>query len=184
MWPWGHIAIAYLLYSAFTRMKYNRLPNGLAVFALALASQFPDLIDKPLGWSLSILPGGRTLGHSVFLGTILVPLVYILALKYDRREVASAFSIGYVVHLITDIPPSVFSGDFEGITFLFWPLLEQPDYEEVDGILEGFLRYSMGSFEWVQLGLFMLALIVWYRDGQPGVAYIQLQIERFNPISG
>ena len=183
MWPWGHFAIASLLYSAFTRMNYRRLPGGLAVFALAVGSQFPDLIDKPLGWSLSVLPGGRTLAHSVFLAALLIPLVSVLAAEYDRRETASAFSLGYVVHLLTDIPPSVLAGDFEELTFLFWPVLEQPDYEEVGSILEGFLRYSMGGYEWAQLALLALAMVVWYRDGRPGIAYAQLQLERVTSIA-
>ena len=183
MWPWGHLAVAYLLYSAFTQTKDSHSPSGLAVFALALGSQFPDLIDKPLGWSLSVLPGGRTLAHSVFLAAILIPLVYVFASKYNQSESATAFSLGYIVHLLTDIPPSVLTGDVEELTFLFWPVLEQPEYEEVESILEGFLRYSMGSYEWAQLALVALAIIVWYRDGWPGIAYAQLQLKRFTPLT-
>ena len=183
MWPWGHLAVAYLLYSALTRWKDSSVSGGLAVFALAVGSQFPDLIDKPLGWSLGVLPGGRTLAHSVFLAAVLIPFIYMLATEYSQSEPATAFIVGYVVHLLTDIPPSVASGGFEDLTFLFWPVLEQPEYEEVDSILDGFLRYSMGGYEWAQLALLALAIVVWYRDGRPGIAYVQLQLERFNPIS-
>lgn len=183
MWPWGHLAVAYLLYSAFTRTRDSHLPTGLAVFVLAFGSQFPDLIDKPLGWSLGVLPGGRTLAHSVFLVAVLVPLVYVFASKYNQSELATAFSLGYIVHLLTDIPPSVLTGDVEELTFLFWPVLEQPAYEEAESILEGFLRYSMGGYEWAQLALLALAIVVWYRDGRPGMAYVRLQLERIVPTT-
>jgi hypothetical protein len=183
MWPWGHLAVAYILYSTVARMNDSRLPGGLAVFALAVGSQFPDLIDKPLGWSLGVLPGGRTLAHSVFLAAVLIPLVYVLATEYNRRETATEFSLGYVVHLLTDIPPSVLTGDFAALTSLFSPVLAQLAYEEVGSILEGFLRYSMGGYEWAQLALLALAIVVWYRDGRPGIAYVQLQLERFTSIA-
>lgn len=184
MWPWGHVAVAYLIYTAFARKQYDRLPRGLPVIALVVGSQFPDLIDKPLGWSLGVLPGGRTLGHSIFFAVLLILAVYLIALRYDRIESATAFALGHVSHLVADLPPSVLTGDFRGTTFLFWPVLEQPDYESVGGILEGFLRYSMGPYEWVQLGLFFIAVIVWYRDGKPGIEYVHLGIERLKLSSG
>jgi hypothetical protein len=181
MWPWGHVAVAYLLYTAFTRGYYGDLPRGGAVLALVFGSQFPDLLDKPLGWSLSILPGGRTLGHSIFFAIVVLSVVSYLASRYQHSEAATAFAIGYVVHLATDLPLAIFSGDFSDTTFLFWPVLEQPEYANPGGILEGFLRYSTGTYEWIQLGLVVLAFLVWYQHKKPGVAYIRVQIKRFFP---
>ncbi|WP_207590103.1 metal-dependent hydrolase [Halomontanus rarus] len=182
MWPWGHLAVAYLLYTLYTRRRYGRPPRALPVIALAVGSQFPDLIDKPLGWSLGVLPGGRTLAHSVFFAALLVPVVYALALRFDHVELAVAFVFGHVCHLLTDIPPDVTTNGPAELTFLFWPVLEQPEYEEVGSILEGFLRYSMGSYEWGQLGLCVVVIALWYRDGMPGFAYARLTLARYVPV--
>lgn len=178
MWPWGHVAVAYLVYSAFVRRRYRQSPNSTPVFAVLLASQLPDLIDKPLSWSFGVLPGGRTLGHSVFFAALVLPLLLAVAVRYDRTETGEAFCLGYVLHLLSDLPPSFFGGGLDEATYLFWPVLDQPDYAEPESLLGGFLRYSMGSYEWFQLGLFALALVVWYYDGRPGLGYVRLQLGR------
>lgn len=178
MWPWGHVAVAYLVYSALVRRRYQRLPNSIPAFAVVVGSQFPDLIDKPLSWSLGVLPGGRTLAHSVFFAALLFPVLVAVATRYNRTEVGVAFCLGHLAHLLTDLGPSFFTGEFGAATYLFWPVLDQPDYAEPDSLLEGFLRYSMGGYEWFQLGLFALAVVVWYYDGRPGLAYIRLQLGR------
>jgi hypothetical protein len=182
MWPWGHAAVAYLLYAIFTQRQNSREPDSLAVLALGVGSQFPDLIDKPLGWSLSLLPGGRTLGHTVFFAMLVIPLVYFVASQYARGELATAFGIGYGSHLLSDLPPSVLTGNFEEATYLFWPVLEQPDYGPVDGIVDGFLRFSMGTYEWVQFALCFMALLIWFRDGKPGLEYVHGTVAWANPI--
>jgi len=181
MWPWGHLAVAYLLYTAYSRGWADRRLRDIPALALAVGSQGPDLIDKPLGWSLGVLPGGRTLGHSVFFAVVVLSIAYVLASRSGRVETGIAFAIGYATHLVTDLPPSVLAGNLEGAKFLLWPVLDQPAYEEVGGILEGFLRYSMGAYEWAQLGLFALAVVVWYREGQPGLATVRLHAGRLPP---
>lgn len=179
MWPWGHLAVAYLLYSVYRHRYGNRPPRALPVIVLAIGSQFPDLIDKPFAWSFGILPGGRTLTHSVFFAMVLLPTVYLVALRFDRLDVGTAFAIGHVSHLLADIPPTaILTADGSAATFLFWPLLAPPPYESVDGILAGFLRYSMGPYEWAQLGLALVALGVWYRDGMPGFGYVRRSYEQ------
>jgi len=179
MWPWGHLAVAYLIYTGYSHRRADHPPRALPMIALAIGSQFPDLIDKPFAWSLEILPGGRTLAHSVFVAALLLPAAYSLARRVDRPEIGTAFAIGHVSHLLADVPPSaILSGDLGATTFLFWPVLEPPAYDPVDGILAGFLRYSMGWFEWVQLGLVLVALVVWYRDGTPGLGAVWRGLER------
>ncbi|ADB60172.1 membrane-bound metal-dependent hydrolase [Haloterrigena turkmenica DSM 5511] len=177
MWPWGHLAIAYLCYSIARYRLRDRPPRALPVIALAIGSQFPDLIDKPFAWSFEILPGGRTLTHSVFVAALLLPSVYLLARRFDRPDAGVAFVVGHVSHLLADIPPNaILTADASQLTFLVWPLLPPPPYEEVDGILAGFLRYSMGWYEWAQLGLALVALLVWYRDGRPGLGYVRRSV--------
>jgi hypothetical protein len=173
VWPWGHLAVAYLLYTAYARRWGDGRPHDIPALALAVGSQVPDLIDKPLGWSLGVLPGGRTLGHSVFFAAVVLGTAYVVASRLHHAGTAIAFAIGYVAHLVTDLPPSVLTGNLGEASFLFWPVLEQPEYADVGGLLEGFLRYSMAPYEWAQLGLFAVAVVVWYRDRRPGVGYVR-----------
>ncbi|GAB3021785.1 metal-dependent hydrolase [Natronobiforma cellulositropha] len=182
MWPWGHLAVAYLLYTLYTRRRYGRPPEALALAALLLGSQVPDLIDKPLAWSLGVLPGGRTLGHSLLFAALLLPAVYALAIRLRRVDVATAFAIGHLSHLLADLPPGVLVGDFSDTEFLLWPLTQPETYESVDSVTGGFLGYSMGTYEWIQLGLFVVALAVWYRDGTPGLASARLTLERYTSL--
>lgn len=170
MWPWGHLAVAYLIYSAYTRYGHGRIPRAFPTLALAVGSQLPDLIDKPLGWTLDVLPGGRTLGHSLFFAAVLFAVVYLVARRYDRIEIAAALAIGHLVHLVTDLPADVVTGDFGGAVYLLWPLLEPPEYEAVEGILAGFLRFSPTPSELIQFSLLAVAIVVWYWDGRPGLA--------------
>ncbi|MHC3439344.1 hypothetical protein ACYJ1Y_14950 [Natrialbaceae archaeon A-gly3] len=32
--------------------------------------------------------------------------------------------------------------------------------------------YTMGAYEWVQLAIFVVGALVWYRDGAPGLEYV------------
>lgn len=179
MWPWGHLAVAYLLYSLYCRRRDDWPPRSLPVIVLAIGSQFPDLIDKPFAWSFDVLPGGRTLTHSVFFALGVLPAVYLVALRVDRPDIGTAFAVGHVSHLLADIPPTaLLTADWSQLTFLVWPLLPPPPYEPVDGLLAGFRRYSMGWYEWVQLGLAFVALGVWYHDGLPGLGSVRRGFER------
>ncbi|MGQ3411839.1 metal-dependent hydrolase [Natrinema sp. LN54] len=179
MWPWGHLAVAYLLYTAVTHRRFSRPPRAIPAIALAIGSQTPDLIDKPLAWNFGILPGGRTLAHSLFVVALLVPTVVLVADRLEHRAVGVAFLIGYCSHLLTDIPPAALSGEFAHAAYLLWPVLEQPPEEPVAGILDAFLHYyALGPYEWVQFGLFAVAVIVWYRDGMPGLELVSDPLAR------
>ena len=173
MWPWGHLGVAYFIYTAYTHRRFDRPPLALPTIALAVGSQFPDLLDKPLAWTFGVLPGGRTLGHSLFFAALLIPAVYAVALRLDRLEEGTAFVIGHLSHLLADIPPSVLTGELSGTEFLLWPLLEPPQETAVDGIFDAILTYyTMGPYEWFQLALFVVGALVWYRDGAPGLEYV------------
>ncbi len=71
------------------------------------------------------------------------------------------------------------TGDLSGTEFLLWPLVEQPPEDPVDGVLDAILTYyAMGPYELFQFGLFVLAAVVWYRDGAPGLGYVRVLFER------
>ena len=179
MWPWGHLAVAYLLYTVVARRRFGRPPRAWPAVALAVGSQFPDLIDKPLAWNFGVLPGGRTLMHTLFTAAILVPVVLVAADRLEAPAVGLGFVVGYCSHLLADIPPGVLSGEYVGAAYLLWPALEQPPESPVAGVLDAFINYyEMGAYEWFQFAIFALAVLVWYRDGMPGLGLVSSSLER------
>jgi len=99
MWPWEHLAVAYLLYSARSRWLWGRPPTTRGTLVVAFASQLPDLVDKPLAWLLFVLPGGRTLGHSLFVGLPLVGVAFVVGWVLDSYRGSIAFAVGLLSHL-------------------------------------------------------------------------------------
>lgn len=77
MWPWGHLAVGYLLYSAAVRLRTGRPPRAAAVVLLLAGTQLPDVVDKPLAWVYHVVPQGYAVGHSVF---VAVPVGLVAAL--------------------------------------------------------------------------------------------------------
>lgn len=132
MWPWGHAAVGYLLYTAYTRLQYGRSPDDISTVLLLLGTQLPDLIDKPLAWTLALLPSGRSLGHSLLVLIPLSILVYLLAARYRHTEWGSAFAIGALSHAVIDVLPAAIRGEYAYTTSLLCPLLPAPPFNELD----------------------------------------------------
>jgi hypothetical protein len=145
------------------------------VVVLTVATQLPDLIDKPLAYSVGVLPEGRSLAHSLL---VAVPLC-VLALGLARRETGwrsrsgVAFVAGYATHLLGDSIWDLLALRAEGLTFLVWPLLAAPDYDTTsfDGHVTQFVesvgRLGAGELtpfllEWLLFGL-MVGLWLWHR---------------------
>lgn len=169
MMPWGHIGVAYFVYAVYSRGRYGRPPMAVPALLLAFGSQFPDLVDKPLAWGLGVLPGGRTLAHSLITTAVLLAVLYAVAAKYDRTEYVTAFAIGHVSHLVADIPPAAPLGDVSSASFLLWPLLPQGPY---DPVLSNQLLAFV--YQWFQIFIFVVALFAWYRNGMPGLNLVLL----------
>jgi hypothetical protein len=145
MWPWEHLAVGYLLYSASVRLRTGSGPGDGPALALALSTQFPDLVDKPLAWSLGVLPDGTTVAHSVF---VAVPAVVVVAALERGRaggRYAPAIGIGYLSGLLAEF--GRYFADF--VAFLGTPLGRL--YLLLELILVG------------------TAILVWIRDGVPGL---------------
>lgn len=186
MWPWAHLAVAYLCYAAYTRVRRGRTPLALPALAVAFGSQFPDLVDKPLGWWWGIIPGGRLFAHTLLFTAVALPAVALIAARYDREESAVAFSIGHVSHVLTDVSPLVLIGDFSEAWFLFYPLVDSPfdvpDYGPIgagtlyyDGVLALKALYVSVTAQFV---LFLLGSLVWLRDGAPGLGVVRSSLSR------
>jgi hypothetical protein len=89
----GHLAIA---------LAQSRLPPFRAsrrrLFLLLLASLFPDLVDKTIGYVFQAMPNGRHYAHNLFslLGlSLLVTLV-------GGKAAGYAWFSGYLGHLLAD----------------------------------------------------------------------------------
>jgi hypothetical protein len=174
MWPLGHAAVAYLCYTGYCRAE-RRVPESLAVVALLIGSQFPDLVDKPLSWSLGVLPTGRSLAHSLLVVGPLVGVVYLLAKRSGRAECGIAFGIGALAHLLADSLPALWGGDTA--SYLLWPLLAVEPYESGPPSILGLLIDSLGQpYLLAEFVLAALAVAVWQRDGYPGIASIRRRL--------
>lgn len=174
MWPLGHAAVAYLCYTGYCRAE-SRLPQSLAVVALLIGSQTPDLVDKPLSWYLGVLPTGRSLAHSLLVVGPLIGVVYLLAKRSGRTEYGIAFSIGALAHLVADSLP-VLWGD-TGISYLLWPLLAVEPYESGPPSIIALFTESLGQpYFLAEFVLAGLAVVLWQRDGYPGLASIRRRL--------
>lgn len=175
MWPWGHLAVAYLCYVAWTWTERSRKQDGLAIVAVGIGSQFPDLVDKPLAWTFAVLPSGRSLAHSLFTATIIIWVVVWASRRVNRRYAGIAFGIGYLSHVFSDLGPDVISGllvgDFSQLqwtTYLVWPLLGTPPYSNDASFLAHFAAFRVDPYVSAQFLLLGFAAVVWYGSGSPG----------------
>ncbi|WP_135820846.1 metal-dependent hydrolase [Halostella litorea] len=169
MWPWGHLAAGYLLWTALVRERRFRPPTGAEAVLLAVGTQFPDLVDKPLAWSLGVLPNGRSLAHSMFVAAAVVAVAVALARRRDRPVLGVAFGVGYGVHLATDALPTLAAGRYADLAFLAWPLLPAVEYDTDPSFAAHFLGIEPTPLFLFEIGLSAVALAVWVRDGTPGV---------------
>lgn len=177
MWPWGHLAVGYLALSIFSRYRFDRPPRAAGAIAVAVGTQFPDLIDKPLAWSLGVLPSGRSLAHSVLVTAVVVLAVDALGRRVDRRMAAAAFGLGYGSHLFADALAPLWSGTYADLAFLAWPIV--PATASVShGIIWYFLTMEWTPYAIAQFGLALLAGAVWVLDGAPGLALVRRALVR------
>lgn len=172
MWPWGHLAVAYLCYTAYSRLRRGHRPTAATAIVAAFASQFPDLVDKPLAWTLSVLPSGRSLAHSLLVVVPLVALLYWVARARGRGEepLAVAFGIGALTHLFADSLYSLLALRFGDVTFLLWPAIPSPEYEVQQSFLAHFALVELSPELYFEFLLVAVALLAWRADGYPGLS--------------
>ena len=161
MWPWGHAAIGFLAFNLVTLTTRRRVTTVFESVVVLVATQVPDLIDKPLAWTYGVLPSGRSLGHSLLTATVLVVLVTIVARRYDQRTLSAAFFVGYLAGILMDIPSSVLSGDFSGATFLLWPLLPAPTYGTEQTFTAHLSSIDVTGLFLTQIGLTVFVFVLW-----------------------
>lgn len=170
MWPWGHVGFGYLLYSIWCR-RHGKRPQSPEVFLVVLGTLLPDLVDKPLAWTLNVLDSGRSLGHSILIALLVIGILYHVVAPRIGRSQVTAFAIGYLSHPIGDLPfTDLLAGNVEYASYLLWPLLPAPTYETEQTFIAHFIQLSsVGTFDVLQVTLAISALSVWYFDGLPGL---------------
>lgn len=174
MWPWGHLAVAYLGYRTICFIKPTstlwKLTIG-TVLAVSIGALFPDLVDKPLAWSLSILPSGRSLAHSLLTLTVITSVGWRLATHNQHRRLIVAFAFGAFSHSLSDLGPETVAGLVVGdwaqltwTTYLFWPVLPSPPYPNDTSLISHLEAFTLTPFVLAQLLLFCVVGILWYLD--------------------
>ena len=180
MWPWEHAALGYVLASLAVRLVWLRPPDDTVALAAVFGTQFPDLVDKPLGWVFEVLPSGISLGHSIFTATVLCLAMLTLGFLYDRREAALAFCIGYLSHLPADVLYPTINGGEPTWSILLWPFVvsdsrgAEPAAAFIQSLFENYvgkLVSGQGMSELLILEVVLLlgVLLVWQIDGRPGI---------------
>jgi hypothetical protein len=181
MWPWEHAAVGYLLVSVVVRAVWSAPPGDRTVLVGLFATQFPDLLDKPLGWVFGVFPSGVSVAHSVFVASVLCAGVIAAGGILDRRQEALAFAVGYASHLLGDVLYPALTGGQLSWSILLWPVVvtdvqgETPALEFVGLLFDGYLQLvsggesGVGYFVLFELSLLALALVVWLVDGRPGL---------------
>lgn len=185
MLPWGHLGVGYLVYTFGTRVLLDRPPQGQPVLALALGTQAPDLIDKPLNWWFDVFDG-RAVGHSLLMTIPICLLLFFIGKRYGRSDLTVAFSIGVFTHLLGDAWRPLLAGNFKPASYLLWPMFSPPTYPSdsfVDHLHQWFSYLQMvQTLSWrhllfdqfgVQLLLAIVVFTIWALDGFPGARTIR-----------
>jgi len=134
--PLGHATLAYLLYTGHVLSQTRHRPQYLALVPLAIGSQFPDLVDKPLAY-VGVLTYGRSLAHSVFTFVLVSGVIWWGATTLQARWVdtswqdqlrgltPAAFASGYLSHLLGDLYGPAISGSAD-VRFVLYPIYVVP----------------------------------------------------------
>ncbi|WP_256687934.1 metal-dependent hydrolase [Halococcus qingdaonensis] len=173
MWPWGHLAVGYLVYTALSRWRFGRAPSAGAAVAVAVGTQFPDLVDKPLAWTFHVLPSGRSFAHSLLTAAIVCTLVYAYARRHGLTRPALAFAVGYVTHPFADALSPLLAGEYAYVRYLGWPVLDQPAYDTSMGFAIHLLDFELTPLVAFEFLLVALAVLAWLRDGRPGLGALR-----------
>ncbi|MUW14678.1 hydrolase [Halorubrum sp. CBA1125] len=183
MWPWGHLAVGYVAFSAFVRLGLRSRPSGRAVVVLAVATQLPDLVDKPLAWQFGVLSNGIGVAHSLLVG---VPAALALGVALGFRghpQLGAGVVIGYGSHVLGDL---LFAALFSRPPILpafLWPVYRTP-VAAAPGLgaktwqllldSQALLGGEMGrTYLLIEVLLLGGTVALWIRDGKPGWALVR-----------
>jgi len=180
MWPWEHAALGYLVLSVVLRVLWRRPPDDATTLAVLLGTQFPDLLDKPLGWVFEVFPSGISVGHSVFVASGVCLTVTAIGIRFGRSRAALAFSLGYLSHLPADIIYPALTGGQMRPSIVLWPFVVSdarggtPALSFARLLFDNFLELlfagpAISGFLVLEVLFLGAALAVWLFDGRPGI---------------
>jgi membrane-bound metal-dependent hydrolase YbcI (DUF457 family) len=171
MWPPGHLAIGYLLARTAGRRGSDEPASDLVVQGCVLASILPDLVDKLFAWGLGVLPGGRTLTHSLLVLGPATAFFVLLARRLGRLDLGLLFGLAALSHPLIDALPAVWDPE-RTASHLLWPILAVDTVERsppgTGTVQELLLTRLTTPWFLVELGLVALAIGLWYRGRDPG----------------
>lgn len=121
--PVQHVLIAFLPVLAYVLVRDRGLPSLRLVAVVFVGALFPDLIDKPLAYELSLIPSSRVFMHSLPFALPLVVTVCVYAWKTDRTRAGGSFAFAYFSHLFADNYEELLGPEFRIPPDLFWPFL-------------------------------------------------------------
>ncbi len=131
----GHLAVAL----AQASLPPFRRGSKRRPLVLLLASLFPDVVDKSIGYLFRLMPNGRHYAHNLFsLGgsTLLLTLL-------AGRSTGAAWFWGYLGHLLVDMP---------GMIPWFFPWKQYP-------FKKGRLKFEPIQIGWELLFLVLVLLL-------------------------
>ena len=138
MFPHEHLFVALLPVVAYVAGRDRCLPTQGVIFATAVGSQFPDLVDKPLAHQFGVLPSGRVFIHSLPFAIPIAIVVLAYGWYTKRLRVAGVFVSAYLLHLVGDTYQLLLQNQIP--SDLLWPFVaaqprpEVPFWAGVDGI--------------------------------------------------
>lgn len=182
MWPWSHAAFGYVWYSLAVRGTLRRAPTDVPAVLAVVATQLPDLIDKPLAWSLGITSTGYGPAHSLFVGVPVVVLTAAWLWRTVRPEMGIALAFGYVSHLAGDLIFQYHSDGRLVAAVVLWPVAPAAK-ESTGGLLEHFVYFlrkyvhavvtgEATTYAFLTIGMIVLVFGLWLFDGAPGTRFL------------
>lgn len=102
MYPIEHFVVAVVPVIGYVLVRDRRLPEVRLLAVVFVASQLPDLVDKPLAHQVHLLPSGRVFLHSLPIAVPIVCLVGWYAWRTDRPRAGGAFVFAYLSHVVAD----------------------------------------------------------------------------------
>lgn len=160
VFPLGHLAVGYLCYVGYCRYSGRpaTLPALKILFILAVATQLPDLVDKPLA-HVGILASGRSLGHSLLFLLPLSATVWWFSVSREMQHISIVGTLGVLSHLGADSYRAILSGDWAALRYLLYPLISPVTYPN-DGVspaLRIYRHYTTPQFT-VETAVILLGL--------------------------
>jgi hypothetical protein len=178
MWPWGHLAVGYVAFSAFVRLGLRSRPSDRGVLVLAVATQLPDLVDKPLAWQFGLLNNGVGVAHSLLVG---VPAALALGIALGFRgypELGAGVAIGYGSHVLGDLLFAALFSQPPILPAFLWPVYTTPaaaapglGAKTWQLLLDSLALFGGGmgrTYVLLEVLLIGGTVVLWILDGKPG----------------